>query len=98
MIKYYKNNNLSPIVWQMKRNKLTTVNCCTILGITSKTLRAWIKDPGIIQLKNLIILAGLFGIHVEELIYIIIRNKPQAIGHKNKFGSWYLENIKESNK
>lgn len=98
---YNKSHNIgkqSPILYQMNKCNFTRIDIYRILHVEANTFKAYINNPLMIPLKHIITMAGLFGLSPEELIYIILRNKPQPIGQDNKHASWYLENIKEKNK
>jgi len=43
-----------------------------------------------IRLDHLIVLAGLFGMSCEELVFILLRNKKSV----SKEGKWYIEGIR----
>lgn len=86
----FRNDKYNPLVYQAKKAKLTTLDICRILEITPLTWRTWIKTPGLIRLNHLIMLSGLFGIPLLELIDLIIRNKPQI----KKGDQWYFEEIR----
>ena len=91
MAKYYVNNRLNPIVYNLERCKLTKGDLCKAMGITRKTLEVYLNDYSLINIRDLLIMSGLFGLPVEELVYILVRNKPQL----NKPGKWYLEEIRK---
>ena len=83
MAKYHKNGELSPLTWQLKKHKLSHTDLCTMLNISLPTLRTWIQSPGIIQLKHLVSISGLLSMPVEELVYLLIRNKPNLEPQKS---------------
>jgi phage gp36-like protein len=68
-----KNN---PLVALAHRNKLSKQDIYKALHITASTYQSYIMNPYIMPLHRLIPLSGLFGISVEELVYLLIRNKP----------------------
>jgi lambda repressor-like predicted transcriptional regulator len=96
--KYFKNGNLSPILWQAHKAGITKGDLCRTLGISLNTLKTWLNNPSIMQLKHLYVMAGMFGISIEELVYIIARNKPQIETKTCDHGKWYIESIRERNK
>lgn len=79
-----------PIVFQSNKNNLTPIDLCKILGITKNTLKAYIKNPGLIRFEHMMVMSGLFGLPVEELVYLILRNKPQL----KRDDKWYLEELR----
>lgn len=98
MTKYSKNNKLNPIVWQCKKANITKDTLCKSLGISQVTLRSWIVNPNIMQLKHITIMSGLFGLSCEELVYILIRNKPQLKTDGSNHGVFYIDNIRSKHK
>jgi hypothetical protein len=96
--KYIKNDKLNPILWQCHKANLTQDALCKALGISKVTLRVWIKNPFCIQLKHIQVMAGIFGLSCEELVYILIRNKPQLITKGSTHGKWYIESIRDKHK
>ena len=74
----------------MKRINLRQIDLAKLLNIDEKTMGRYIKDPFLINLRTIILMSGVFGMAPEELVYIILRNKPQL----NKTGKWYLNDIK----
>ncbi len=60
------------------------------MGISVVTLNTYIHDPGLIRLRDLLILAGCFGIQVERLTYLLCRTKPKI----KKVDKWYIESLK----
>ncbi len=98
MAKYSKNNKLNPIVWQCKKANITKDTLCKALGISQVTLRGWINNPNIMQLKHLYVMAGLFGLSCEELVYILVRNKPQLKTDSVDHGVFYIESIRDKYK
>ena len=51
----------------------------------------------VIPFGKIITLAGLFGLSVEELVYILIRNKAQVVTNSTN-GTWYIESIRDKHK
>lgn len=90
MAKYYKINKYSAILYYLGKNNYTKADLCRFLGISQITLNTWIEDPYMINLRQLSRMAGLFGLSIEELVYCLLRNKPQV----NKAGDWYLEDMR----
>lgn len=97
MSKYYVIEKNSPILFNMSRMQLGKADLVRHLSTTLPTLNSWIQRPGVMPLEKITLLAGLFGIPVEELVYCLLRNKPQ-INKKDKFGKWFLADIRERNK
>lgn len=97
MAKYYKNNKLSPILWQASKAGIVKADLCKALGISLDTLNKWIKSPYMIQLKYIVVMAGLFGLSCEELVYMLLRNKPQMKTNSHN-GKWYIETIRDKHK
>lgn len=42
------------------------------------------------RLEHIILLSGLFQLPVEELVYLLVRNKARI----NKEDKWYLEEVR----
>lgn len=91
MGKTYVPHKDHPILHLAKKNLLTKSDICRCLDLTIVTLNNYINEPGLIRLKDIVKLSGLFGINVLELVYLLQRNKPQI---KHKASKWYLEEIK----
>lgn len=98
-VKVYKNNDrYNTIKWNAKRLNLRLRDIYKALHISDKTLSIYIENPHTMQIKHLLVMAGLFGMSPEELLYLLLRNKPQVKGQDNKHGVYYLEDIRERNK
>jgi len=78
----------------MKRNNLSREDVCVAINVTQKTLTSYINNLESIQLKTIIPLAGLFNIPVEQLVYMLVRNKPSL----NKSDKWYIEEKRQAYK
>lgn len=83
-----------PIVFNAAKNNLSLNDIIRELGITHVTLRTYMQRPSNMKMDHLLILSGLFGMPPEELLYILLRNKPQL----NSAGKWYLEEIRNKHK
>lgn len=90
MAKNYVPTANSPIIFHLNKNKLSKSDLCRMLDCTKMTLNNYINDPSLIRLADLHIMAGMFGINVIELVYLLDRCKPQI----KKDDKWYLEEIK----
>ena len=90
MAKYYKGDKLSPIIYQLNKSNLTKSDLYNFLGISYQTLNRWIVDPGIIPVRQLSLMAGMFGMYPEKLLMLLIRNKPQETKESKK---WFEDNI-----
>ncbi len=97
MAKLYKSTKHSPLLWQAQKAGIQKNELCKRLGISYHTLSKWIENPDIMQLKHITILAGLFGLQVEELVYMLLRNKPQMKTNSHN-GVFYIENIRDKYK
>ena len=97
MTKHYVNRDRNVIVFHMAKANLSRTDLCRALDITTNTLGQWIRDVSLIRLKDLITMSGLFGIPVEELVYLLIRAKPQINKRKasKKLHKSYLFDIRE---
>ena len=97
MTKHYVNRDRNVIVFHMAKANLSRTDLCRALDITTNTLGQWIGDVSLIRLKDLITMSGLFGIPVEELVYLLIRAKPQINKQKasKKVHKKYLFDIRE---
>lgn len=78
MAKYLHNTEHSPIRYLCKRNNLSLTDVCRVLGIAEVTMQVYIKKPFTIRLQDICTMAGLFGISVLELVYLLSVNKPQS--------------------
>lgn len=90
MAKHYVSDKNHPLVKAMQDSNLTKTDVCKALNVTRETLGRYMQDYRLMDLGQLLILSGLFGLPVEELVYVLVRNKPRL----NKAGKWYLENIR----
>jgi hypothetical protein len=66
----------NPLVLLANKSNLTKSNIYRALRVEANTYNTYIANPLIMPLKSIVILSGLFGISVEELVYLLIRNKP----------------------
>lgn len=87
MTKYIVNNANNPIVSQMKKNRLQKSDICRLLDITQATVNNYINDPGLIRLRDLYLLSGIFGLNILELVFLLERNKPKI----KKADKWYID-------
>lgn len=91
MSKYYVSTKFNPILFNINKHKLSKIAVVKMLGTTKDTFDSWIENPFNMRLEHIVKLAGLFNMTAEELIYLLIRNKPQ-LTQKDR---WYLESIKQ---
>lgn len=89
MAKYYEASKFNTILFQMHKHELKKLDICRALNIAQNTLDIYIREPYRLTLKEIVILAGLFGMQPEKFTYILLRNKPQL---KNA-NSWQVENM-----
>jgi DNA-binding XRE family transcriptional regulator len=69
-----------------KRANYSNEQMAKILNITTKTFKTWQMNPQIIRLKDLFHVCGIFGITVEEFVYVYSRN----LSIIPERGKWYL--------
>lgn len=86
-------NGLNPIAQLARKNNLAFMDLARALRVSMPTMRTYITDPYQMRLKDLTTLAGLFGINVLELFYLISRNRPLI----NRQDKWFIEEIKNNN-
>ena len=94
MAKAWINDKQHPIMWQARRVNISKSDLCNALSISLPSLQDYLKHPRLIRLEHIMVMAGLFGLSCEELVYIILRNKPQL----NQSGKWYIEEIRNKHK
>jgi len=94
MAKYYVSKRLNPILFHAQRLGYSKQDICNHLGCEGKTLDKWIANPSNITFKHLIIFSGLYGIPLEEFVWLLSRNKANV----SESGKWFLEEIRERNK
>ncbi len=70
-------NKLTPILFLSAKQGLTQFNLNKLMGINNNTLKAWVNNPCLISIGNLIKLAGLCNVTTIELLYLLMINKPQ---------------------
>lgn len=76
----------------MHKNKLCSADLCRLLNCSLPTLNDYMAVPGLIRLKDLVKLAGCFGINVETLVYCLNRTMEQIPVRKHgKPHLWYIE-------
>lgn len=78
----------------MKRNNLKRSDVCQALHVTEKTFSGYLNDPLMMNGRQYMLLAGLFNIPIEHLMFQLIRNRPNLL----KADKWYLQNIQQTNK
>lgn len=93
MAKYCKSGSLNPINHLMRINNLQQSDIAKVLNVTKNTLRGYISNPNTMSLMQISCLAGYFGLKVEVLVYLLIRNKTQ-IRPKDKNDKWYIEDVR----
>ena len=91
MNSYYVPRDHNQILYLAKKNLLSKSDICRIMNVTIVTLNNYINEPGLMRLKDLYLLSGIFGINVLELVYLLSRSTPKL---KHKQSKWYLEEIK----
>lgn len=76
----------------MAKNKLNTASICRQLDCSYITLVSYIVNPGLIRLRDLMILSGCFGISVETLVYCLNRTL-EKIPYKQsgKDAKWFID-------
>lgn len=70
---------------------------CRILEISENTLKKWIDDPGMIQLRDIISMAGFLKLDYDFLLYYLLRRKSIGLDKKGKRERAYIQEIKERN-
>ncbi len=80
-----------PIIAQMLKSKLGKSDVTNALQVDRSTFDSWLANFLLIPLPKLLVLAGLFGISIEELVYLLFRNKQTV----SKEGKWYIEEIRD---
>ena len=73
--KTYVSKVNNPIMYLMRKKGYKPNDLCRLLQITRLTLTNWQNDPERITVRNLIFLAGAFGIPAEVLLYMILRKR-----------------------
>lgn len=79
----------SPIEYYIVKNKYTKSDTCKLLGITRKTLYMWISDPGLIRLKDIILLSGYFKVDYVHFTFLLMQNRQKV----KKADRWYLTEV-----
>lgn len=93
----YKVSNNHLIYRRLIQLRKRPKDLCRILGITEQTLQIWINDPGRINLRALMIIAGFLKLDYDFLLFYLLRSK--TIG-KDKTGTEekeFIKAIKEKN-
>lgn len=92
MAKYYSAKSQTPIIYYLRINNLTKIALCRLLHCTHNRLDHYIEDYTIIPLKHIILMAGLFNISPEQLVYLLIRTK-ETLQEKDK-GYFFKHGLK----
>jgi len=90
MPKLYNTKGNRAIMYYIKRKNYTKTQVAKLLNVTNATLHKYLNNPYNMSLRQLILLSGLFGCSIEELVYLVSKNKAKL----NKEGFWYLEDIR----
>jgi len=92
----YKDNKKErhPLEHLLTLNNLTKQDVCRGINVSINTYNSYIKDPGIIPFRRIIHLSGMFGIHPEELVYLLIRNKRQPNKGSDKYIGQLIDKYK----
>ena len=78
---------------QATKNNISLFDISRKLHISIQTLLRYCDNYNTIPLEHIIIMSALFGIPIEELVYMLIRNRAKL----DKPDKWYLENIRTKN-
>ncbi len=79
----------NPIKYYLKKRGYSRQNMADMLGCSLITAESYIKDPGLIRFRDIVILCGMFGLQVEQLSHVLARQKPSV----NKQVKWNVEQI-----
>ena len=90
MAKLYNTKGNRVIIYHIKRKNYTKTQIAKLLNVSNATIHKYLNNPYTMSLQQLILLCGLFGCSIEELVYLISKNKAKL----NKEGFWYLEDIR----
>ncbi len=66
---------------------MSTDQLCKLMGMTVKSYKERLNNPYLFRYGELVLLSGIFGVNIHELIEGINRNVSQ-IGEK---GKWYID-------
>ncbi len=93
MAKYYQSKEFNTIGYLANKNNIPLVSLAKSLNVTKDTLRKYFNNPFLMSLEQLTCLSGMFGLRVELLCYLLIRNKTQ-VRSKDKIDKWYIEDVR----
>lgn len=74
----------------MHKNKLCSADLCRVLDCSLPTLLSYINNPCLIRLKDIILLAGCFGLSTESLVYCLTRGFVQPKKNDSSLLSSYV--------
>lgn len=94
MAKRYQSNERHPIIKLMLKADLGKQNICKALNLDRTSFDTYLNRPLMFRLEHLVMMAGLFGISTEEIVYRVLRNNNKV----NATSKWYIEEIRERNK
>lgn len=93
MAKYYQSKEFNTIGYLSNKHNIPLISIAKSLNVTKDTLRRYFNNPFLMSLEQITRLSGLFGLEVEVLVYLLIRNKTQ-IRNKDKDDKWYIEGVR----
>jgi transcriptional regulator with XRE-family HTH domain len=79
---------------QAKKNNTSLFEISRQLHISIQTLLRYCDNYNNIPLQHIILMSALFGMPVEELVYMLMRNRAKL----DAPDYWYLDNIRAKNK
>ncbi len=88
----YNSKGNKAIMYYIKKVGCTKTEIAKLLDVSNATLHKYINNPYHMSFKQLMLLSGLFCCNIEELVYLMRKNKPQL----KKDDKWYLDTIKSS--
>ena len=96
----YTSDKHHPILFHARKKNITKTDLRRLCGVSRETFETWLGETPLIRLRELILISGVLGMPIEELVYILVRNKPNVDARlsKEKNGKWYIESIREKHK
>lgn len=77
MGKQYIGKGNQTILYLLEKRNLTKTDLGRLLKVSPPTLHTYMNNPFIMRLEQLILVSGMFGMPVEQFIYLLIRNKEK---------------------
>jgi len=73
---YTRKDDFNLFLYQLRKDsRLTTEQFCKMLGITRMTFNRWLRDPGVIPFRSVLLMSGVLQVDLYRLVYGLYKNK-----------------------